>query len=89
MRLLTAANIPAGYRKMIRVQLMGDLDLYLTLFTPNSAGEALLLADAVVGGHCTTMVATNKGAGGSLPQGWDHAGDCHSYRRGGYPELPK
>ena len=41
---------------------MADLDMRLTLFPPNSAGEAILLADSVIGGPCTTLVAANKGA---------------------------
>ena len=59
--LLTATKIPAGYRKMVRVQLVGDSSPHLVMFTPRSVADQVLFVDAVFAGSCATLVATNKG----------------------------
>ena len=59
--LLTATKIPAGYRKMVRVQLLGDSSPHLVMFTPRSVADQVLFVDAVFAGPCATLVATNKG----------------------------
>ena len=61
-RLLTATRIPSGHRKMVQVQLLGDIDCDLVVFTPNSMDKGILLADAVLAGPCATMIVTNSGA---------------------------
>ena len=57
-RLLKAEKIPAGYKKMVRMQIAGDMKAALLLFTPDLWREDVLLANA---GPCATLVLGNKG----------------------------
>ena len=60
-KLLKAKMIPAGYRRMARTQVAGELQTAMLLFTPGPHGGDVLLADAVVEGPCATQITGNKG----------------------------
>ena len=62
-RLLEAERIPAGYRKMVKTQVLGEEGASLLLFTPGCREEDILLADGALEGPCATMVITNRGRG--------------------------
>ena len=58
-----AEKIPAGYKKMVRVRVDGEMKTSLLLFTPGLISEDILLADAAVDRACATLVIGNKGPG--------------------------
>ena len=60
--LLQTMKIPAGYKKMIRVSVRGEVEESLLLFSPTMEDERLRLADGAVEcgrGRCTTLVVEN------------------------------
>ena len=60
-QLLRAEKFPAGYQKMIRAQVVGELKSALLLFTPDLDQDDVLLADPVLEGPCATLMVGNKG----------------------------
>ena len=62
--LLQTVKIPAGYKKMIRASVRGEVEESLLLFTPNIEDERLQLGDGAIecgSGRCTTLVVENHG----------------------------
>ena len=62
--LLQTMKIPAGYKKMIRASVRGEVEESLLLFTPTIEDERLRLADGAIecrSGRCTTLVVENHG----------------------------
>ena len=63
-RLLNAARIPAGYQKMVRAKVEGDVREKMSLFTPLPLENGLVMADSAVDlseGNCVVFVVQNRG----------------------------
>ena len=63
-RLLNAARIPAGYQKMVRAKVEGDVREKMSLFTPLPLENGLVMADSAVDlseGNCVVLVVQNRG----------------------------
>jgi len=63
-RLLQTTKIPAGYGKMVRARVDGEIAGALLLFTPSAVEGGVKLADGMVevgDGPCVTLVVENHG----------------------------
>ena len=63
-RLLQTTKIPAGYGKMVRSRVDGEIEAALFLFIPSALGRGVELADGVVEvgeGPCVMLVVENHG----------------------------